>query len=134
MAKYFTSVELTQTNYKIPNVPSSSELLRLIYLMDHLLDPIRSRWGAPIKVNSGYRSPELNRRVGGAVNSQHLKGEAADITTGTISGNKMLFDLIRTMQADREIVFDQLIDEKNYSWLHVSIKSTGNRNQILHLP
>lgn len=124
---------MTRTSHPVANVPTIEAMSRLIYLMDKLLDPIRERWGAPITVTSGYRSPELNKRVGGVENSQHMRGEAADITTGMIGSNKALFDLIRTMQTDGEIEFDQLIDEKNYSWIHISLKTSGNRNEILHL-
>lgn len=136
MAKYFSLNEMTRSTTasanNISNVPTQEAITNLTRLME-LLDKIRERWGAPITVNSGYRSPALNARVGGSATSSHMKGEAADITTGMIGSNKVLFDLIRTMQTDGEITFDQLIDEKGFSWIHVSIKATGNRNQILHL-
>lgn len=97
--------------------------------MDYCLDPIRELWGKPIGVNSGYRSPELNRAVGGKTTSQHQRGEAADITTGSVEGNRKLFELIQASG----IEFDQLIDENGYKWLHVSYVSRGNRKQVLHL-
>ncbi len=136
MAKYFSLAELTASDTArqkgIDNTPPPDAVVKLTALADKLLDPIREMWGAPITVNSGYRCPQLNVAVGGAVASQHLRGEAADITTGTVSGNKQLFDKIVAAQKRGEIAFDQLIDESNYSWLHVSY-SAKNRNQILHL-
>ena len=102
-------------------------------LIEQLLDPIRAAWGGPITVNSGYRSPELNKKVGGVSNSQHLKGEAADITVGSAEDNKRLFDKIVELQKAGKIAFDQLIDESNYAWVHVSYRSGKNRDQILHL-
>jgi hypothetical protein len=97
--------------------------------MDNCLDPIRKAWGKPIGVNSGYRCRRLNEAVGGTPTSQHLKGEAADITTGSKEGNRRLFELIQSLGVD----FDQLIDESGYKWLHISYKAQGNRRQILHL-
>lgn len=72
------------------------------------------RYGKPIRVNSGYRSPILNKAVGGKPTSQHLRGEAADITGGTVEENRKLLALLSDME------FDQLIDESNLTWIHVS--------------
>ena len=135
MAKYFTISELTASATAsaagIDNTPSADALRRLQYLADHTLDAVRELWSRPITVNSGYRSPELNRRVGGATGSQHLKGEAADITTGTAAGNLQLVEMIRKSG----ISFDQLIDEKHGQWIHISCRlgSVGNRQQYLRL-
>lgn len=135
MSRYFSLAEMTRSQIaqskNIPNVPTHDDLARLYYLMENCLDPIRQAWGKPIGVNSGYRSYRLNLAVGGAKNSQHLTGEAADITTGTVDGNRKLFSLIQDIGVD----FDQLIDESNYRWLHISCKymSKDNRRQILHL-
>ncbi|WP_226387208.1 D-Ala-D-Ala carboxypeptidase family metallohydrolase [Gallalistipes aquisgranensis] len=79
-------------------------------------------------MTSGFRSPRLNEAVNGVPSSQHVKGEAADITVGNPEDNRKLFELIRTSG----LAFDQLIDERNYTWLHVSY-SDNNRKQILHL-
>lgn len=133
MAQYFDMDELTRSDTAqqrgIKNVPSEEQKRALQRLMDDCLDPIRRLWGKPIIVNSGFRCPELNRAVGGSATSQHMKGEAADITTGSIEGNKELFEHI----AYSGIQFDQLIDEKGYKWIHVSYKTTGNRKNVLHL-
>ena len=135
MAQHFTLSELLRSDTaearRIQNIPPHVVLPRLNYLMDNCLDPIRPMWGKPIGVNSGYRSPALNAAVGGVATSQHVKGEAADITTGTVEGNKRLFDMI----CASDISFDQLIDEHNFRWLHISCKmgGIGNRRAILHL-
>jgi uncharacterized protein YcbK (DUF882 family) len=137
MAKYFTPKELyhsdTAVAKGIDNTPPPPIAAKLATLANRLLDPARELWGAPITVNSGYRCPVLNKAVGGVATSQHTKGEAADITTGTVSGNKLLFGKIVAAMNRGEIEFDQLIDEKNYSWLHLSYNGSGNRRQILHL-
>ena len=134
MAKFFTLGEMcasdTALAKRIENTPTDQATIgRLNILMEECLDKVRELWGKPIGVNSGYRSAELNRAVGGAKNSQHTKGEAADITAGGRENNRKLFDLI--VASDME--FDQLIDESNYKWLHISYSAEYNRKQILHL-
>lgn len=134
MAKYFTIGELCKSDkaleLRIANTPTDNATIeRMQVLMTECLDKVRELWGKPLGVNSGYRSAELNRAVGGAKNSQHLKGEAADITAGTKENNRKLFELI----VASDIVFDQLIDESGYKWLHISYCKNDNRKQILHL-
>lgn len=137
MGKYFSLEELCRSDEAarrgLDNRPSDEVRIRLDGLVREVLDPIRRRWGFPIRVNSGYRSGELNAIVGGAANSQHVMGEAADITTGNPTENRQLFGMIIGMQSAGEISFDQLIDERNYCWLHISYRAGENRNQILHL-
>ena len=116
----------TAQTLHISNIPSDEAKANLVALVDNVLDRARDAWGKPIKVNSGYRCPTLNRAVGGVSNSQHLTGEAADITTGTREGNKWLFNYIKD-----NCVYDQLINEQNYSWIHVSYKCNGyNRRDV----
>jgi hypothetical protein len=127
--KYFSIEELTRTGTGLPNVPADTVIHNLTLLVEHLLDPVREAWGNPVRVNSGYRSSAVNAAVGGAKNSAHLYGYAADITVGDPAGNQRLFRQI----IDAGLEFDQLIDERNYTWLHVSYKPDGNRKQVLHL-
>ena len=101
----------------------------LITLCEKVLQPARNLYAKQIHVTSGFRSFAVNKAVGGARHSQHLRGEAADITVKSKEGNKILFELIRD-----NLCFDQLINEQNYSWIHVSYRSEAeNRNQVLHL-
>lgn len=133
MAKYFTLDELTRSGTAlargIDNTPGDEAAARLDALARRLLDPVCELWGAPLRVNSGFRCPALNAAVGGAASSQHLLGEAADITAGSRKENKRLFDMI--VESGPE--FDQLIDERGYSWLHISYREGRNRKEILHL-
>lgn len=130
--RFFSIKELckstTADKYNIDNTPTQEVTDNLTKLVDNILDPLREAWGRPIYVNSGYRSPKLNAKVGGSTNSQHKSGQAADITTGNASNNEKLFKLIQNLK----LPFDQLIDEKNYSWIHVSY-GPKNRRQILKL-
>lgn len=128
LTKNFTLEELTRTNTGITNEPNKEELQALITLSGKVLQPLRDIYGRPITVNSGFRSYAVNKAVGGARNSQHSKGEAADLTVHTKEGNKKLFDIIKN-----ELEYDQLINEYDYSWIHVSYRAGSNRKQILKI-
>lgn len=131
--KYFTIEELcrstTADRKGIDNRCGSDIEANLTALVDNVLDPLREWYGKSIVVNSGYRCPALNKAVGGATTSQHMSGQAADIDTGDRQQNKLLFEHIR-----KNLPFDQLIDESNFAWVHVSYRADGrNRNQVLKL-
>lgn len=132
MGKYFTINELTKSStaqrLHIDNSPTQEVKDNLNALIDNVLDPLRELYGKPIIVNSGYRCIKLNKAVGGAKNSQHLVGQASDIRTvqNTKESNKQLFELIK----NSTLPFDQLINEYDYNWVHVSY-SPRNRRQIL---
>ena len=128
ITKNFTLEELTKTSTGITNEPNKEELQALITLSGKVLQPLRDIYGKPITVNSGFRSYAVNRAVGGARNSQHSKGEAADLTVHTKEGNKELFEIIKN-----ELEYDQLINEYDYSWIHVSYRAGSNRKQILKI-
>lgn len=134
MGKYFTLEELTKSSTAkragIKNIPNEKELQNLNKLIDNILDPLREVYGKPIIVTSGFRCEELNDLVNGVRGSQHRTGQAADIRSkvDTRKENKKLFDLIIAL----ELPFDQLIDEYDYNWIHVSF-SDRNRRQILHI-
>ncbi len=130
--KYFTIAELTRSATAsargIDNTPAQSHIDNLRALVDNVLDPLRQAWGRPLTVNSGYRCPALNRAVGGAAASQHLLGQAADITAGSPADNRRLMQLC----TDLRLPFDQLIDESDFTWLHISYRPHPRR-QILKL-
>lgn len=128
--EYFTMRELTRSRTAqrlgIDNTPPAEAVEQLRLLVDHVLDPLRKAYGRPIHVNSGYRCPALNRAVGGAPRSQHMRGQAADITAGSPTANRRLLQLIRT----HRLPVDQVIDEHGGAWLHVS-HSANPRRQFL---
>ena len=133
--RYFTIEELehsdTAIKNKIDNTSNGETRTNLIKLIELLLDPIRTKWGKPIKVNSGYRCSKLNRMLGGVSTSQHVLGEAADITVGSSEENRKLFEMILSMS---NILFDQLILEDGGKWIHISLKwrtVSKNRREVL---
>lgn len=132
LSRYFTLDELTHSDTaareRIPNRPGTIEIAALRALCTAVLDPLREAVGRPIKVNSGYRGPALNQRIGGATSSQHLHGQAVDIQ----SPGTAVLDLFK-MVIQLGLPFDQVIYEaQNAStkWVHVSHKPGANRGEI----
>lgn len=128
LSKNFTLDELTLSQEAIrsglPNKPTHTHLASLKALCEHILQPLRDRVKRPIVISSGFRSPTVNRRVGGAKSSQHTKGQAADFIIPGMSVTEVVL-LIRRMG----LPYDQLIDEFG-NWVHVSY-SPRHRRQTL---
>lgn len=130
--KYFSLSEFvnssTAKRLGINNLPTFEVVDNLNRLAAYL-DGIREKLGKPILINSGYRSPMLNKAVGGVANSQHLKGLAADIVC---SDMESLLKVLRETGG-----FDQLIKEhckgSTSFWFHVSVCSSNGkpRNQVI---
>ncbi len=131
--KHFTIAELcksdTADKYGIDNRCKKEHVAKLTALVDNVLDPLREAYGKPIHVNSGFRSPALNKKIGGVPTSDHLRGMAADITGGSPAENKKLFELIQSLK----LPFKQLIDESHFTWVHVSYDKDNLKHQILAL-
>lgn len=131
--KYFSFQEMERSDaavrYAIDNTIPDSLKNNVARLVDNVLDPLREAWGRPLTVSSGYRCPALNRAVGGSATSHHMKGMAADITTGNKVDNRRLFQLIINLK----LPFTQLIDERDFSWVHVSYDPENVKRQVLKL-
>ncbi len=127
LSKNFSLTELVAsqvaTRKGIDNTPAPAIVANLTRLAV-LLEQMRALVGAPISISSGYRSPALNKAVGGAANSAHVLGLAADVSTAKLT-SKALAMLIR--QSD--IAFDQLIYEG--SWVHIALSAGAPRRQVL---
>ncbi|MCH5235695.1 MAG: peptidase M15 [Muribaculaceae bacterium] len=134
LTQNFTLEEMTASSTAkgkgIINIPDTQATESLKRLCEEILQPIRNKFGKPVKVTSGYRSDALNTAIGGSKTSQHLKGEAADIIC---NDNKALWNLIINMIQNQEIRVGQLIDEKNLRWIHISLPDSSHYNQILYL-
>ena len=135
ISKNFTVEELTASatakRLGIINAVGQEEVVCLCALVHHVLQPLRDAMGEPIKIGSGYRCPALNRAVGGVANSQHTKGQAADLCIdGDLKKGKRWFEWIKA-----HCQFDQLIWEHNAKgsyWVHVSYRADGhNRRQAI---
>lgn len=117
----------TAISNDIDNTMPDDLLTNAVALCMDVLQPTRDHIGA-IGINSGYRCPELNQSVGGASASQHMRGEAADITIGSNEQNRALFTWMRV-----NVPHDQIILERGGKWIHVSYKESGNRFQTKEL-
>ena len=134
---HFTIEELcasdTAKKKGIANKPNTQQMINLVYLAAYVLEPLRVAMGEPIKIGSGFRSQALNKEVGGVWNSQHTKGQAADLCIdGDMKKGKKWFNYIKD-----HLPFDQLIWEHNAKgtyWVHVSFVYPDfgkNRHQVI---
>ena len=120
----------TPERLNVDNSPSDIHLVNLTHLAIHILQPVRDEFGV-ITINSGYRSPALNAKVGGSKTSQHCNGQAADFESFSTPNP----DLAKWIANNLE--FDQLILEfydginPNSGWVHCSYNLMGNRRKIL---
>ena len=123
ITKHFTLDELcasaTAKARGIQNRPNAQQIIALVYLTCYVLEPLREAMNEPIPISSGFRCEQLNRAVGGVSNSQHTRGQAADLCIGgDIERGKKWFNWIKN-----NLKFDQLIWEHSRSgtyWVHVS--------------
>tara|TARA_R100000951_G_scaffold114071_1_gene117505 strand:- start:1426 stop:1875 length:450 start_codon:yes stop_codon:yes gene_type:complete len=132
LSKNFTLSEITSSNTAkrlgIKNEPTKEHLENMQRLVRDLIQPIRDALG-PVRISSGYRNPVLNRAIGGSSKSQHTKGQALDIqfwSQGEMC-NKEVYDWV----INNDIEFDQMINEFDFSWIHISLRPKNNRKQIL---
>ncbi len=110
-----TNAKNSQTKkLRIDNTPPPWAIENMSRLIDNVLDPARQLLGAPIYVNSGYRCEKLNKAVGGVTRSYHRAGRAADLTTGSIEGNRRLYDILK------KLPHVELIWERGGTWIHVA--------------
>lgn len=132
LSPHFTLEEMTvsQTAVRlgINNTPPPGVIENLIDLCKYVLEPIRAMVGYSIYISSGYRSPELNKEIGGSDKSQHCLGQAVDIHVNTLSTEE-LYELIKYSK----VPFDQLICEfpQEGGWTHVSYSSTPRKQCLI---
>lgn len=131
--KWFTIDELcysaTANAKGISNVPTADVKKRLELLVSEVLDPVREAFGKPIIVNSGYRSEKLNKAIGGARKSQHLRGEAVDVRAKNPVDNKVIFDIVAQLGKYDQLIWEQGSDMFP-AWVHISYREPM-RKQIL---
>ena len=132
LSKNFVLSEVTRSNTAkrlgIDNAPKNDHLKSMQRIISELAQPMREALG-PIRITSGYRSPELNRAIGGSSKSQHCKGQALDLQfwkDGQMC-NKEIYDWV----LKSNIEFDQMINEFDFAWVHISLKEKKNRKMVL---
>ena len=123
---------ITATRKGIDNTPNDEQLSSMELVAEEIFEPLRTWVGGPIKINSFFRSPDLNKSIGGSSKSQHCKGQAIDIddTFGKVT-NAEMYHYIKD-----NLDFDQMIwefgDDDNPDWVHISyVSAQKNRNRCL---
>ena len=122
----------TATRREIDNTPNNEQLDNMEIIAEKVFEPLRERVGGPIKINSFFRCPKLNKAIGGSSKSQHCHGQAIDIddTFGVVANSEMYHYIKDNLD------FDQLIwefgDDDNPNWVHVSyVSEDSNRRRCL---
>ena len=136
LSEHFTLGEMTKTSAKgLDNTPSHAAVMNLKNLCENWLENLRSRYGSPIVINSGYRSEAVNKAVGGVKGSNHLTGCAVDIRCAgkeqMIRYAAILLDIADGTKQE----FDEMLLEQhgNVCWLHFAVRPKDNRRRVAFL-
>lgn len=129
LTKNFSLIELTSSEAAarkgIDNTPNQEAINNLKEICENVMQPLREWYDKPINITSGYRSQKVNKAIGGSASSDHCLGRAIDFTLPK-EDYQRVFDWLRT-----NVEFDQLINEFNFQWIHVSFRNGANRKQVL---
>ena len=144
LSPHFTLAELTKTSVRMENVPNEAQVENLKRLC-RWLERLRRRWNdlyaddggvgmeEPLIVNSGYRSPAVNKAVGGAPTSNHLTGCAVDIRVAGLEQLLRYAVILLDISDESKEDFDELLLERNKAgryWLHFAVRPSGNRRRV----
>jgi len=113
----------------IDNEPTKEHIRNIQLLVKFVLQPLREGLNKPIRITSGYRSESLNKLIKGSKRSQHCKGQAADLQfrVDGVMDNKAIWDKV----IELDLPFDQMINEFDFSWIHISYNHEHNRKSLL---
>lgn len=129
LSNHFTIDELTVSQEAarngISNAPNEDVIENLRKLCAKVLEPLRMSLGTPVIVSSGYRSPEINKMIGGSPTSQHMTGQAADIIVPGLTAQELFHTII-----DLNLPYDQVIEEFS-RWVHVSYSDNPRGQKLL---
>lgn len=136
LSEHFTLGELTKTKHQTAdgNIPSRVVIENLIRVCGWL-EELRGRWNEPIVINSGYRSPEVNRLAGGVPSSNHVTGCAVDIRCAGKEQMIRYASILLDIADESKREFDELLLEQHGSvcWLHFAVRPKDNRRRIAFL-
>lgn len=131
LSKNFSLEEFTYTTHDVDNTPNDEQIDNLILLCSRILEPVRDHFQSPVIITSGFRCSELNKLIGGAFNSQHMRGEAADFNVRGVANDQVWKWISQNLD------FDQLIGERlskkdgKAGWTHCSVTHGHNRNDAI---
>lgn len=123
-SEHFTLAELTKTQQKLLNAPSWEQCINLCCLAHYILEPLRAQLGQPVIINSAFRSPAVNKAVGGVPNSQHITGRAADIRVNSEEHGMKMFKIVTSLKYADQVLFEH---SGKTRWLHVSFSYTPRK-------
>ena len=133
LSEHFTLGEMTASSHKeVYNITSHEAIANLTNLCGWL-EVLRSRAGAPIIINSGYRSPQLNKKIGGVPTSNHLTGCAVDIRVENMEQLIRYAAILLDISNETHQDFDELLIERNKHgaiWLHFAVRPSNNRRKV----
>ena len=132
LSPHFTLEELTVTKSGLSNIPNTEQINQLRILCRDILEPLRDYVGSSIIVDSGFRSPYVNKAVGGVITSQHILGQAADIHCISLTAFE-LYKAIDKLVLEGQFNIGQCILYKNSHFVHVSLPSRTHKNDFIVL-
>jgi len=135
LTKNFTLAEMTKSEtalrYDMDNTPGEKEIGNLKVLCEKVLQPVRDHYGKGVKVNSGFRHPEVNAKVGGSKTSDHCRGQAADIEIPGVP-NAELAEWIKDNLEYRQLILEFYTPGvPDSGWVHVSYVAEDNKKEVL---
>ena len=135
LTKNFTLAEMTKSEtalrYDMDNTPGEKEIGNLKVLCEKVLQPVRDHYGRGVKVNSGFRHPEVNAKVGGSKTSDHCRGQAADIEIPGVP-NAELAEWIKNNLEFRQLILEFYTPGvPDSGWVHVSYVAEDNKKEVL---
>lgn len=134
LSRNFTLEELyfspTAVQSGIHNVPGLNETECLRQLAVNILQPVREHFNSPVTIRSGYRSAPLNRAVGGAPDSQHMRGQAADITIHGVGNDAIWQFIVASLHFDEMILEHCPAKSPQLGWCHISYIPNGRQKAL----
>lgn len=131
----FTLAEMikseTALRHDMDNTPGDAEIANLKALAENVLQPIRDHFGKGVKVNSGFRHPEVNAKVGGSKTSDHCQGQAADIEIPGVANADLAQWIVDNLEFRQVILEFYTPGIPDSGWVHVSYVSGDNKKQVL---
>ena len=135
LSSNFTLKELTVSETALrkglDNTPDAQVISSLKTLVETILQPVRDHYGKSVRVNSGYRSPEVNASVGGSKTSDHCKGQAADIEIDGVANGDLAKYIVDNFKFTQVILEFYTLGQPNSGWVHVSYDADNLKCQVL---
>jgi zinc D-Ala-D-Ala carboxypeptidase len=131
----FTLAEMTKSDtalrFDMENTPNDEQMANLVALCENVLQPMRDHFGKGVKVNSGFRHPDVNAKVGGSKTSDHCKGMAADVEIPGVANADLAQWIVDTCDFRQTILEFYTPGIPDSGWVHVSYNPSDNKKQVL---